>query len=355
MNMLKDDTTVDESPMVHRDLITGIKIFRPSPFLDQLKEVKDSYLGFLFKLGQKNDVLTRRDFLFNRLKSKRSFISRLNNPLTKLGFIIIFIAITWAVFAPWISIYNYQLISDMDKTVAPFARPSWPAHPLGVTFFGRDIFGRLIWGARASLTMGLLSIVIATVFGVMIGVFSGYVGGWVDNLIMRIMDIIMAFPSLIMIIIILSIFPNPKSRLELILLLYGFLGIPGYARLIRGTVLSEKTRTYVEAAKVSGSSNFRIMFKHILPNCIAPIIVSVTFDIGGIILSLAGLSYLGFGDQNLVEWGGDIQNARSKLYDAPWSALIPGIGIFLSVLGFMLAGDGLRDALDPRLQKKMKK
>jgi len=352
--MLKDKETNNEAPMVHRDLITGVKIFRPAPFIDQMKEVKDTYLWFLFKPGQKDDVLSRRDFLFNRLKSKRRFISKLNNPLTKLGLLVIFIAITWAVFSPLISIYNYEVVAGINEDVEQFARPSFPAHPLGVTYFGRDIFSRLIWGARSSLTLGLLSILISMVFGVMIGVFSGYIAGWVDNVIMRIMDIVMAFPGLIMIIIILSIFDEPARRMQTILLLYGFLGIPGYARLIRGSVLSERTRTYVEAAKVGGSSNFQIMFKHILPNCIAPIIVSVTFDIGGIILSLAGLSYLGFADTTMVEWGADINEARRKLTSAPWAAIWPGVGIFITVLGFMLVGDGLRDALDPRLQAKKK-
>lgn len=353
--MLKDDAREEESPMIHRDLITGVKIFRPAPFLEQLEEVKDSYLGFLFKPGQKDETLIRRDFLFNRLKSKRRLITKLNNPLTKLGFVIAFIVVTMAVFSPLISIYDYMKVWGIDFSVNAFARPSWPAHPLGVTYLGRDVFSRLIWGARSSLTMGLFSIVISSVLGVMIGVFSGYVAGWVDNVIMRLMDIIMAFPGLIMVIIILSIFNDPNaSRMQIVLMLYGFLGIPGYARLIRGSVLSERTRVYVEAAKVSGSSNFRIMFKHILPNCIAPIIVSVTFDIGGIILSLAGLSFLGYGDPNLVEWGADIDNARQKLYVAPWAAMFPGIGIFLTVLGFMLIGDGLRDALDPRLQTKKK-
>ncbi|WP_457559392.1 ABC transporter permease, partial [Candidatus Harpocratesius sp.] len=135
-------------------------------------------------------------------------------------------------------------------------------------------------------------------------------------------------------------------------LTYGILGIPGYTRLIRGTALQEKNKTYVEAAKVAGANKLKIMFKHILPNCLAPIIVAFTFDIGGIILSLAGLSFLGFSDTKnpVVEWGTDINYARNHIYDAPWAAFTPGFGILLTVLAFMLVGDGLRDALDPRLQ-----
>jgi ABC-type dipeptide/oligopeptide/nickel transport system permease subunit len=137
-----------------------------------------------------------------------------------------------------------------------------------------------------------------------------------------------------------------------ILLVWGILGIPGYARLIRGNVLQEKNKTYVEAAKVAGATDSQIMFRHILPNAIAPAVIAVSFDIGGIILGLAGLSFLGLGDERLVEWGLDIALAREYFYMAPWTIFVPGIGIFITVLAFMLLGDGLRDALDPRLQGK---
>jgi len=193
--------------------------------------------------------------------------------------------------------------------------------------------------------------VISSVFGVIVGVISAYYGGIIDSLIMRGVDIVMAFPGLVMIIIIVNIF---GSEMYYIMLIYGVLGIVGYARLIRGTALQEKSKTYVEAAKVSGSKDWRIMFSHILPNCIAPVIVAVTFNIGRIILSLAGLSYLGFGDPSLVEWGTDIYVGQNQIEYAPWAIFWPGLAIFLTVLGFMLVGDGLRDALDPRLQAKIK-
>jgi peptide/nickel transport system permease protein len=327
------------------------KQYHVAPMKDQLSEIKEKYLKFLFMPGVKDDEFVKRDFLLNRLKSKRKFASKLNNTLTKLGIFIVFIILTWAVFAPWLTPYNYFMVTGIDFNIDAFAPPS-PAHPLGVTKFGRDVLGRLIWAARSSLTIGLLSIIISCVFGVMLGTFSAYTGGWVDNLIMRIVDIIMAFPGLIMVIIIISIL---GPQMHNIMLVYGVLGIVGYARVMRGAALQEKTKTYVEAARVSGASNFKIMFKHILPNCIAPIIVSFTFDIGGIILSLAGLSFLGFGDTRLVEWGTDINDSRSKIYSAPWAAVWPGFGILFTVLGFMLLGDGLRDALDPRLQSKRKK
>jgi ABC-type dipeptide/oligopeptide/nickel transport system permease subunit len=327
------------------------KYYEPENFKFQFKEILTDYSKFLFQPGKKDEELKKRDFLFNRLRSKRKFASKLNNTLTKIGFIAIFVVISWAVFAPWVARYNYFYVQGIDYSVSWYDPPS-AAHPFGVSKFGRDVLSRLIWGARSSLSIGLIAIVLASVFGVIVGILSAYQGGLLDSIVMRIVDIIMAFPGLIMIIIIVSILGN---EMYYIMLIYGILGIPGYARLIRGSVLQEKTKTYVEASKVSGSSDWRIMFRHILPNCIAPVIVAVTFNIGGIILSLAGLSFLGFGDYALIEWGSDINIARSRLTTAPWASIWPGVGIFITVLGFMLLGDGLRDALDPRLQGKKKK
>ena len=327
------------------------KYYEPQNFKTQFDEVLIDYSKFIFVPLKKDDELNKRDFLYNRLKSKRKFASKLNNPLTKFGILVILLVVTWGVFAPWLAHYNYVIVQGIDFSVDAYSAPS-SLHPLGVSKFGRDVLSRMIWGARSSLSVGLLSIIFASVAGVMVGVFSAYQGGLIDSIIMRIVDIIMAFPGLIMIIIIVSILGN---EMYYIMIIYGVLGIPGYARLIRGTVLQEKSKTYVEASKVSGSSDFRIMFKHILPNCIAPVIVAVSFNVGGIILSLAGLSFLGFADPNLIEWGTDINIAQTRLTTAPWAAVWPGVGIFLTVLGFMLLGDGLRDALDPRLQGKKKK
>jgi peptide/nickel transport system permease protein len=164
---------------------------------------------------------------------------------------------------------------------------------------------------------------------------------------MRIMDVFLAFPGLILALVFVAIM---GQRMEYIMLAYGILGVPYYSRLIRGSVLQARELPYVEAAKVAGSGNWRIMFRHVLPNCIQPIIISFTFDIGGIILSLAGLAFLGYSDPRLIEWGNDINVARLRLYDAPWAAFWPGMMILITVLGFMLVGDGLRDALDPRLK-----
>jgi peptide/nickel transport system permease protein len=183
--------------------------------------------------------------------------------------------------------------------------------------------------------------------GVFFGIIAAYYGGWVDAVIMRIADILFAFPGLIFAIVLVGILGR---RMQYIILAYGILGIPYYARLIRGSVLQARELPYVEAAKVAGAGKWRIMFRHIMPNTIQPIIISFTFDIGGVILSFAGLAFLGYSDPHLIEWGRDIDLGRGHLVDAPWASFWPGMMIVFTVLGFMLVGDGLRDALDPRLR-----
>jgi peptide/nickel transport system permease protein len=262
-----------------------------------------------------------------------------------LGIIIIFIIISFAVFAPWISPYTYDTL--MDYLYDPYSPPS-PAHPLGTTQNGRDILGRCIFGARTSLTVALPSILLSVSVGMLIGVVAGYYGGWIDSILMRLMDILLAFPGLILVLVFISIW---GQNIGYFMLAYGILGIAGYSRLIRSSVMQTKELDYVKAAKISGSSNVRIMFKHILPNTIQPIIISFTFNIGGVILSLAGLSFLGLGNPDvLIEWGNDIAAAEAKFGSAPWAIFWPGFMILITVLGFMLLGDGLRDALDPRLK-----
>ncbi|UYP45341.1 hypothetical protein NEF87_001626 [Candidatus Lokiarchaeum ossiferum] len=332
------------------------KLYKPDGYKEQLREIKADFLKFILTPNAHNEELVRRDFEFNKLKSKRKFASKLNNPLTIFGILIITTILIWVVFAPWIvSEFPFSQLVGVNEEIPPWAEPN-STYILGTSKFGRDVYGRLIWGARSSITMGLFSLTISSVFGVMLGIYAAYQGGIVDNIIMRVMDIIMAFPGLIIVIIILSIV---GTSMQTILIIFGFLGIPGYARLIRGSALQEIGKTYVEAAKVAGTKSGRIMFKHVLPNCIAPVVVAVTFNIGGMILGLAGLAFLGFNDPTLIEWGNDINIARDRLYNAIWAALVPGVGIFITVLGFMLFGDGLRDAMDPRIQghkqKKIKK
>ena len=303
-----------------------------------------SNIKFLLVPGSRVEELTQREIEYERVRSKRKFIRRFKSFLTITGIVLIFVIASFAVLAPWISPGTFVEANGIYFN--QWGPPS-EINPLGKTSFGRDVLTRLIWGARSSLTIALPAISLSVIFGVMIGIISAYYGGWVDSIIMRIMDIFLAFPGLILAMVFIAIW---GQEIQFIMLAWGILGIPYYSRLIRGNVLQARKLPYIEAARVSGAGSWRIMFKHIMPNVIQPIIISFTFDIGGIILSLAGLAFLGFSDPRMIEWGNDIADARGHLYDAPWASLWPGFIILLTVLGFMLVGDGLRDALDPKLK-----
>jgi len=299
---------------------------------------------FLLIPGSKIYDLTLREIEYEKSISKRKFIRRLRSPLTITGILIIFMVVTFAVFPSWIALYTFEEANGVF--FGKFAPPS-PNYPLGQTDFGRDVYSRMIYGARSSLTIALPAISLSVLAGIVLGVISAYYGGWVDSIIMRIVDIMLAFPALIFALVLVGIL---GVSLENIILAYGILGIPYYSRLIRGNVLQARQLPYVEAARVSGAGNWAVMFKHILPNVIQPIIISFTMDLGGVILSFAGLAFLGYSDPSLIEWGRDISIARGRLINAPWASFWPGFMIMLTVLGFMLLGDGLRDALDPRLR-----
>lgn len=303
-----------------------------------------SHLQFLLIPGSRIEELTLREIEYEKSISQRKFIRRLKSTLTIIGIVIVFTIVTLAVFPEWIAPYSFEVANSLP---GGSWNPPSDNYPLGQTEFGRDILSRMIYGARASLTIALPAITFSVVLGVMVGVIAAFYGGWIDTVIMRIVDIFLAFPGLILAMVFIAIW---GQKMEFIMLAYGILGVPYYARLIRGSVLQARALPYVEAARVSGAGNWRIMFRHILPNCIQPIIISFTFDIGGIILSLAGLAFLGYSDLSMIEWGRDIDIARGHIVMAPFASLWPGIMILFTVLGFMLVGDGLRDALDPRLK-----
>lgn len=300
---------------------------------------------FLLLPASRLEELSNREFVYERVKGKRKILRRFKSVLTILGIVIVFFIITLAVFGHWIANQPFELA--LHTQPGAWGSPS-SAHPLGQTVLGYDVLARLIYGARTSLTVALPAISLSVFGGIIFGTLAAFYRGWVDSLIMRIADVFLAFPGLILALVIIAI--TGQRRIEHIMLVYGFLGIPFYARLIRGNVLQARELPYVQAAKVAGAGNGRIMFRHILPNCIQPIIISFTFNIGTMILSLAALSFLGFSDPTIIEWGNDINNARGHLYNAPWASLWPGLMILITVLGFMLIGDALRDALDPRLK-----
>jgi peptide/nickel transport system permease protein/dipeptide transport system permease protein len=221
-------------------------------------------------------------------------------------------------------------------------------NPLGTDDLGRDMLARLIYGARVSLTVGLVSVGIAFFFGGLLGAVAGYYKGWLDNLIMRLMDIILAFPSILLAIVIVA-YLGPGLRNAMVAI--GIINIPRFARIVRASMLEESEKDYVLAARAIGTGHGRIIFNAVLPNCLAPVIVQASLGFGAAILDAAGLSFLGLGAQPPTpEWGAMIAMGRNLVLRAWWVMTFPGIAIFLAVLGFNLLGDGLRDALDPRLR-----
>ncbi len=226
--------------------------------------------------------------------------------------------------------------------------PPSSKHWLGMDEVGRDMLSRIIYGSRVSLEVGFLSVIGAIMLGVLIGATSGYAGGWVDNVVMRLMDILLAFPSLLLALAIVTILgPGLLNMLYAI----AIVSIPTYARLVRASVLSEKETDYVLAARAIGASHPRILFRQIMPNALTPIIVQGTLGIGTAILDAAALGFLGLGAQPPTpEWGTMLSRAQQVFFSAPHIGIFPGLAIMLAVLGFNLLGDGLRDALDPRLR-----
>jgi peptide/nickel transport system permease protein len=228
-------------------------------------------------------------------------------------------------------------------------QPPSSAHWLGTDELGRDILSRILFGARISLEIQIVAVLLALVIGVILGAVGGYLGGYVDNLIMRAMDVLLAFPS---IFLALAIIAALGTGLFNLMLAAGIASVPQFARIVRGSILSLKEREFVEAALALGSGSNRIMFRHLLPNCLAPIIVQSTLRMATVLLTASGLSFLGLGVQPPTpEWGAMLSNARSYLIVAPHVATIPGLAIMVVVVGFNLFGDGLRDTLDPRLRQ----
>lgn len=274
------------------------------------------------------------DSLTRIIKSKTSFI----------GLCIISILILTAIFAPVIATHSPTEQSIIDRYQAPSSE-----YLLGSDELGRDIFSRIVYGSRISIQIGVIAVGIALIVGVLLGGVAGYFGRWIDQIIMRVIDIMMAFPSILLAIALVAVL-GPSLRNAMIAI--GIVGVPQFARIVRSAVLSVKEMEYVEAAKAIGAKNGRVLMRHVLPNCLAPIIVQATLSIGTAILDAAGLSFLGLGAQPPTpEWGAMLSDGRAALQNAPWVVAFPGLAIFFVVLGFNLFGDGLRDALDPRLKQ----
>jgi peptide/nickel transport system permease protein len=287
-----------------------------------------------------------------RARSESPFavgVRRLRKSVTALvGVAIVALLLVVAIFADVLAPYN-PTTNDPAVTFAP---PSWD-HPLGTDQLGRDMLSRIIHGTRISLIVGVTSVLLALFVGVPLGMVAGYYGGRSDMLIMRVMDLILAFPIYLLAIILMIIF-TPTAGLMGAMKVTGAIAIvriPIYARLVRGSVLSLKEKEFVEACRALGVGNSSIIFRHVLPNCLAPIIVTTTLGIATSIIVEATLSFLGLGTQPPTpSWGWDLKANIAFIQANAWLSLFPGLAIFVTVLGFNLFGDGLRDALDPRLK-----
>ena len=265
-----------------------------------------------------------------------------------LGLIVFFGLI--ALFAPLIAPHSSSELFTEHLRLPPFWGDGGNSSFLfGTDDVGRDILSRLIYGARISMTIGFFVVVLAASVGAVLGLIAGYYGGWLDKLIMRMIDILMALPSILLAIVVVSVL-GPGFRNAIVAV--AVVAIPSFTRIVRATVKSERNKQYVMASKTFGASDFRIMFREILPNCMAPLIVQATLGFSDGILNAAALGFLGLGAQPpLPEWGIMLSDARPFIQSNPWMVTFPGVCILLVVLGFNLFGDGLRDALDPRLKK----
>jgi len=272
--------------------------------------------------------------VWRRLKRNRAAI---------VGGVIVLIFVTVALLAPLIVPYPPDE-GDLGKRLQPPSRE----HLLGTDALGRDLLSRVIYGARVSLQIQVVAVLIALVIGTILGMVGGYYGGLSDHFIMRIMDILLAFPGIFLAIAIIAVLGPGLLNL---MLAAGIYSVPQFARIVRGSILSLKEKEYVEAARAAGENDMNILFRYLLPNSMAPIIIQTTLRMATVLLTASGLSFLGLGVQPpTAEWGAMLSTARPYLITAPHVATIPGVAIMLVVMGFNLFGDGLRDSLDPRLK-----
>lgn len=282
------------------------------------------------------------------LRFRESIYLLAKNKLSLAALIVLVVIVLAAILAPVIIPYPEDLV-DAAHTEIKLLPPS-AEHWMGTDELGRDIFSRVIYGARVSLTAALAAVGLSLVIGIPLGAIAGSFGGWVDNVIMRITDVFLSFPPLLLAIAMVALMGSSLNNAILAISLSWW---PWYTRLIRGQAISVKERKFVQAAETIGTSRARIIFKHIIPNCISPVIVQASMDIGGVILTVASLSFLGLGAQlPTPEWGLMISVGRRFFPDSWWYCIFPGLAIFVTVLCFNLLGDAIREILDPKTRKK---
>jgi peptide/nickel transport system permease protein len=266
------------------------------------------------------------------------------NRLAVIGMYLLVIICLATLLTPFLTPYDPAHIGDIAATRN---LPPSLAHPMGTDKFGRDVLTRVLYGSRVSLTIGFIAVSISISLGTFVGAVAGYFGGAVDNVLMRIVDMLISFPRLVLLITVIALF---DISLTIVILVLGFTLWPSTARIVRGEVLSLREREFIEAARALGLGAPRIIFRHIVPNVMGPVIVAATLGLGNIILIEAGLSFLGFGVQ-APTWGVIIKDGYPNLTAAPWVTTFAGFAIVFTVVSLNLVGDGLRDALDPRLNR----
>ena len=266
------------------------------------------------------------------------------NKAAVVGGIIILFFIFVSILGPCLVKTDPEELNFVNKL-----QPPSKEHWFGTDNFGRDIFSRIVHGAGLTLTVGFLSVVVGGVIGVIIGIISGYYGGWLDSVFMRVMDVLLAFPGILLALAIVSVL---GGSLQNVIIAVGVFSVPAFARIVRGSTLQVKKLEYIDAVKSLGASDFRIIFRHILPNIMSPIIVQATMRIATAILTASGLAFLSLGaPPPTPEWGAMLNDGRTYMHNAGHMVLIPGIAIVIVVLAFNIFGDGLRDALDPKMKQ----
>lgn len=273
------------------------------------------------------------------------FFKLLQNRLSAIGLIIILLLLVAVIFAPFLSPYDPLKMHSKERFSSPGGN-----FLLGTDQFGRDILSRIIYGSRISLGISAASVAIALIIGMLLGVIAGYYGGRTDDVIMRLLDILFAFPAIFLAIGVMAVLGPGETN---VIIAIGLVYTPIFARISRGSFLSIKEKEFVEAARALGVTEFTVVFKYCIPNILAPIIVATTINLSTAILAEAALSFLGLGTQPPTpSWGGMLSDSRGFMELAPWCAIFPGLAIMLCVLGLNLMGDGLRDLLDPRLKNE---
>lgn len=274
---------------------------------------------------------------------RRSWSRFIREPVTLTATLILLVIVGAGLLAPWLGLPDPVRGSLVDRLKPPLT----PGHPLGTDEFGRDLFARLVWGARVSLGVGFAAVGLAAAAGVTLGLVSGYLAGRFDFWTQRFIDLLLAFPYILLALMIVAILGPGLANTMLAI---AIAGVPYYVRIARASALALRQREFVEAAAAAGATTPWILFRHVLANSLSPILVAATLDVGFMIMAAAGMSFLGLGAQPpLAEWGVMLSNGRQFLRVAPWVSLLPGAMIFLVVLALNLIGDRIRDILDPRM------